>query len=125
VWVSNGPKHTVGRLDPKTNTVMAHIAVGKEPCSGLAVGFGSLWVPCCGDASLVRVDLKTGRGHRDAADRRRGTPRRHRDRRRERVDDDRRQGTLARIDPSTNKVVAEIYVAPGSFAVAFGEGAVW
>ena len=35
------------------------------------------------------------------------------------------KGTLARIDPATNKVVAEIYVAPGSFAVAFGEGAVW
>jgi YVTN family beta-propeller protein len=34
-------------------------------------------------------------------------------------------GTLARIDPATNTVVAEVYVAPGSFAVAFGEGAVW
>ena len=35
------------------------------------------------------------------------------------------KGTLARIDPATNKVVAEIYVAPGSYAVAFGENAVW
>jgi len=33
--------------------------------------------------------------------------------------------TLARVDPATNKVVAEIYVAPGSFAVAFGDNAVW
>ena len=35
------------------------------------------------------------------------------------------RGTLARIDPATNRTVAEIYVAPGSFAVAFGEDAVW
>jgi YVTN family beta-propeller protein len=36
-----------------------------------------------------------------------------------------KNGTLARIDPSTNKVVAEIYVARGSYTVAVGEGAVW
>ena len=35
------------------------------------------------------------------------------------------KGTLARIDPATNRVVAEISVAPGSFGIAFGEGAVW
>jgi YVTN family beta-propeller protein len=35
------------------------------------------------------------------------------------------KGTLARIDPDTNKVVAEISVPTGSFAAAFGEGAVW
>jgi len=48
-WVSNAPKSTVHRLDPKTNTVVAVIAVGKKPCSGLAAGFGSVWVPSCGD----------------------------------------------------------------------------
>src|SRR3982751_6140242 len=36
VWVSNGPKNTVHRLDPKTNEVVAAIEVGKRPCSGLA-----------------------------------------------------------------------------------------
>ena len=36
-----------------------------------------------------------------------------------------KNGTLARIDPATNKVVAEIYVARGSYMAAFGEGAVW
>ncbi len=33
------------------------------------------------------------------------------------------KGTLARFDPATNKVVAEIYVASGSFGLAFGGGA--
>ena len=49
VWVSNGPKNTVHRLDSKTNEAVAAIEVGKRPCSGLAAGFGSVWVPLCGD----------------------------------------------------------------------------
>src|SRR5215472_14353006 len=48
VWVTNGPKNTVHRLDPKTNQVVAAIEVGRKPCSGLAAGFGSIWVPVCG-----------------------------------------------------------------------------
>src|SRR4029078_5804432 len=32
---------------------------------------------------------------------------------------------LARVDPATNKTVAEIYLPPGSFAVAFGGNAAW
>src|ERR1044071_8499417 len=61
VWVSNYPKNTVARLDPKSNKVIAMIEVGSKPCSGLAVGFGSLWVPLCGDQGLARVDLKEGK----------------------------------------------------------------
>src|SRR5205085_1031440 len=57
VWVSNKPKGSIARLDTKTNTVAAIIPVGKDPCSGLAVGFGSLWVPNCGDSTIARVDL--------------------------------------------------------------------
>src|SRR5262249_921747 len=68
IWVSNGPKNTIHRLDVKTNTVAATIEVGKRPCSGLAAGFGSVWVPLCGDRpnvengakpALARVDIKT------------------------------------------------------------------
>ena len=65
VWVSNSPKNTVHRLDPKLNTVAATIQVGMHPCSGLAVGFGSLWVPNCGDKSggrsVMRVSLADGK----------------------------------------------------------------
>src|SRR6266850_7154122 len=59
VWVANGPKNTVHRLDTKTNKVAATVEVGKKPCSGLAAGFGSIWVPNCGDHTLSRVDMKT------------------------------------------------------------------
>lgn len=129
VWVSNSPKGTVHRLDPKTNTVAATIAVGAHPCSGLAAGFGSLWVPTCGDKTtaktLVRVSLKDGKveatlpfevpesegGLATGA----GSVWVMTD----------KAGTLTRIDPATNKAVAEIPVAPGSYAVAFGDDAVW
>src|SRR5689334_11146624 len=55
VWVTSSPKNTVSRLDPKTNTVAAVITVGRKPCSGLAAGFGSVWVPNCGDRTVSRI----------------------------------------------------------------------
>ncbi len=121
VWVSSAPKDLVGRLDPKTNTVVELVTVGKEPGSGLAAGFGSLWVPNCGDSTLSRIDLSTGKVSATVpmtfADSEGGiatgagsvwvvTD---------------QKSTLARIDPATNKIVAEMRVAPGSCAVAFGE----
>jgi YVTN family beta-propeller protein len=125
VWVSNGPKGTVHQLDPKTNTVLAAVTTGKEPCAGLAVGFDSLWVPNCGDKTLARVSLK---GAKLEATLPFGVP-----------DSEGgiaagagsvwimtdKNGTLTRIDPATNKAVAEIYVAPGSYTVFFGDDAVW
>jgi len=125
VWISNKPKNSVARIDPKTNKVAGIISVGKAPCSGLAIGFDSLWVPNCGDQTLSRVDLKTGRitatFPAGIADSEGGLA----------ASSDSiwmltdKKGTLARIDPGTNKVVAEIYVARGSYTVVFGEGAVW
>jgi virginiamycin B lyase len=125
VWISNRPKDSIARLDPKTNNVAAVIAVGKGPCSGLAAGFGSLWVPNCGDNTIARVDLKTGAV---AATIRTGIANSEgsiatgagsawimTD----------TKGTLARFDPATNALVAEIYVAPGSYGLTFGEDALW
>jgi virginiamycin B lyase len=124
VWVSNAPKGTVSRLDPGSNAVTT-VAAGKEPCSGLAAGFGSVWVPNCGDSTVTRLDLKDGASQATfpmtIADSEGGvaigagsfwilTD---------------TKGTLARVDPATNRTVAEIYVAPGSFAAAFGDNAVW
>src|SRR2546422_3513740 len=125
LWVSNAPKDTVSELDPKTNAVLATIAVGKHPCSGLATGFGSVWVPLCGDRALARVDVKTGKvtavvptGIADAEGSivaAAGSVWLLTD----------AKGTLARFDAATNALVAEIYVAPGSFGLAFGEDALW
>ncbi len=125
VWISNNPKNNISRLDPSTNEVGATITVAKTPCSGLAIAFGSVWVPICSDGSVQRVDAKSqkivasiasgvanteggitaGAGSiwmpSDAA------------------------GVLSRIDPATNKVVSKIPIAPGSFTAAFDAGSVW
>jgi virginiamycin B lyase len=125
MWISNKPKNSVARIDPKTNKVAEMIEVGKAPCSGLAIGFDSLWVPNCGDKTLSRVDLKTNKvtvtvpmGIGDSEGGLAVSP----DSVWMMTD---KNGTLARIDPATNKVVAEIYVARGSYMAAYGEGAVW
>ena len=126
VWVSNGPKNTVHKLDSKTNTVTATVEVGTKPCSGLVAAFGSLWVPNCTDKTVSRVDLKTSKvvatvqvgpaaseggltANGDSVW----------------VLSDPR-GVLSRIDPETNRVVAEIQVPPGSSVCVLGEdGGIW
>ncbi len=125
VWVSNYPANNVARLDPKTNKVAALIPVGKNPCSGIAAGFGSIWVPNCGDQTVSRIDKKTGQVTATfpitLAGSEGGIA----------VSADSfwiltdKKGILARVDPADNKVVAEVRVPPGSFAVAYGEGSLW
>jgi len=125
VWISNKPKGAITRLDPKTNKVAAIVRVGKEPCSGLAAGFGSVWVPNCGDKTLSRVDIATNKVVATIplgpADTEGGIT----------VSEDSvwyltdPKGVLSRIDPATNQAVAEIAVPPGSYTAFYGEGAVW
>jgi virginiamycin B lyase len=125
VWITSAQKNTVSRIDPRANRVVEHIVVGKGPCSGLASGFGSIWVPNCGDKTITRLDAKTGKAtatwpqtiaHSEGgvavgagsfwmmAD---------------------NKGTLARIDPANDTVIKSITIAAGSYAVAFGNDAVW
>jgi YVTN family beta-propeller protein len=125
VWLSDNPNGRVLRLDAKTNTIAATIAVGKNPSSGLAAGFGSLWVPICGEDALSRIDLRTneitatfptttsayeasiatGAGSiwlmTDA------------------------EGTLSRFDPDTNRVIATIQLSTGSYGLTFAEDSLW
>lgn len=124
-WVSSAPSNVVAQMDPKSSRVLALVTVGNNPNSGIAAGFGSVWVPVCGDNVLARVDLKTAkvtaRIPMTFADEEGGiavgagsvwvlTD---------------TKSTLARIDPTNNTVVAEIRVAPGSTATAFGENSVF
>lgn len=132
VWVTSGRRSLVGRLDPKTNTVAALIDTAQRPCSGLVAAFGTLWVPICGDPekpetkALQRIDLATNAivatlpvgpalseggitANADSV---------------WMLSDMR--GTLSRIDPSTNRVVADIQVPSGSSVVVLGEDqAIW
>jgi YVTN family beta-propeller protein len=124
IYVSNKPKNSIAKLDLKS-TKVEEIAGFHKPCSGLAVGFGSLWVPNCGDQTLARVDLKTSQItatiQTGVADSEGGIA----------VGTDsvwilsKPNSTLARIDPGNNKIVTEIELPTGCYAAAFGMGAVW
>ena len=59
VWVSSADVNRVTRLNARTNTVATVITV-KNPCSGLVADNGSLWIPSCGEHSLVKVNAETG-----------------------------------------------------------------
>jgi virginiamycin B lyase len=124
VWVTSSSTNSVTRLDAVANKAGESVTIAK-PCSGLAAGFGSLWVPSCADHNLVRVDLKTRRIVARIA----GGP----------ADSEggittgagsvwmvtSRNGVLARIDPTTNSIVARIKIPPNSYTAAFADGSVW
>ena len=59
VWVARFKRQSRVRLDAKTNHLGTIVTVAK-PCAGLVVSFGSLWIPSCGDHTVVRVDAETG-----------------------------------------------------------------
>ena len=124
VWVTSESTDSVVRLDPGSNRAGAQVGVHK-PCSGLAVGFGSLWIPSCGDHTIVRVVAESGAlqatiavGPADSeggiavgagsvwlvtsAD-----------------------GELTRVDAATNRVVARVRIPAGSFNPLFAYGSVW
>jgi len=126
VWVAGTRPYSVQRLDPITNRIVAKVAIPSEACSGLAFGFGSIWVPVCGKMpALVRVDAQKSKviatlpispageecGIATSTDSV------------WMVTD--KAGTLNRIDPATNSVRQKISIPPGSYNPIFNDGVVW
>lgn len=125
VWVANDALKSVQRIDVGTNALLARVKLPEEPCSGLSSGFGSLWVPLCGERpSLARVDLTTNAvtailpigpalsegGITTSSDS---------------VWLVVKNGTLARIDPATNHIRQTIAIPSGSYNPLYADGVVW
>ena len=126
VWVGTKGPNAVQRIDPRANVRTATILLPGNPCAGLAVGFGSLWVPLCAHPNrLARVDLRTRSvtllpglgpaakegGITTSADSV------------WLVTDAR--GVLARIDPSTGRIRQRVPVPTGSFNPLYSGGRIW
>lgn len=126
VWVGSTGPFAVHRIDPKTNKRVATVKLPGEPCAGLAIGFGSLWVPLCGRTQmLAKVDLDTNKllnvfkiGAAAAEAGITASP----DSVWLVVDKD---GSLARIDPATGAVRQTIRIPAGSYNPFYSDGQVW
>ncbi len=129
VWVTSSRAGLVTELDARSNQPGRTIAANK-PCSGLLYAEGSLWIPSCGDHSLLRADPATGailaRIPAGPADSEggiaagagsiwlvtdAGSPS--------------ADGTLTRISAETNTVQAAIPIPSGSVNPLFADGALW
>jgi streptogramin lyase len=126
VWVGSTGPFAVHRIDPKSNRVVASVALAGAPCAGLAVGFHSLWIPLCTAVpSLAKVDLAANRLSATfdigAAAAEAGVT----------VDEKGvwlvtdKNGTLVRIDPVSGKVRETVHIAAGSYNPHYSAGIVW
>ena len=126
VWVASTGPFAVHRIDPTTNKRVATVKLGGEPCAGLATGFGSLWIPLCGDTpALARVDLKSNVvigllkiGPAAAEGGITASPDSI-----WLVTD--KSGSLVRIDPGTGMIRQTIRVPAGSYNPFYYEGRIW
>lgn len=124
VWVLDLDAGTVARVETKDNTVGAPAAVAEAPCAAPLVAFGSVWVADCSGPALVRIPLD----HEKPAEVLTATIR--------------DAGALAsgagsvwmvvgetgavlRVDPDTNRAVADLPVHHGARALVFAEESLW
>jgi virginiamycin B lyase len=124
LWVTSSSANHVVRLDTATNKPGTIITLQK-PCSGLAIGFGSLWIPSCGSHNLARADAVTGVIQATIP----ASP----------ADSEggittgagsvwlvtSSSSELDRIDPATNAVLARIQLPKGSFNPIYAGDSVW
>jgi streptogramin lyase len=117
----------LSRIDPKTKENKFGEPIGglKQPCGGVVNAFTSLWVANCGDGTLARLDAKTFKVTKKL-ETGTGAARTGIAATADSVwmlTDSR--GTLSRIDPAQNLVVAEFRVYADCNTLIFGETALW
>lgn len=123
VWIGT----TTGAIpiDAKDNKAGDRVATVKMPCSGLATGFGSTWIPDCGEKAVVRLVAKTNELKSTIASGAAATLQGVA------ATDDSiwaltdELGTFSRIDPETGKVVAETRLPAGCTSVVYAEKSLW
>jgi len=123
VWITSARVNHVVQLIAATNKVGLIVDV-RRPCSGLAYGFGSIWIPSCGGHSVVRVDSVTGKKLAEIA----GDPANSEGGITVGADSVwmvTKPSTLVRINPKTNAISATIQLPLGSENPLFSDNFVW
>lgn len=123
VWATN-----TGRVERWSRTGKLAEAPVARPCGAMAIAASSLWVANCKDKVLTRIDLATAKvvaavptGVANAKEGEMIVA----------AGDgsvwigSNAKGEIARIDPTTNTVVATVKVAPGAYFLAYGFDALW
>jgi virginiamycin B lyase len=128
LWIANITLKEVERVSAATNTVSSRIKLPGVPCSGIAYGFGSVWVPICGakgaGRSLVRIDAATNRVKATLPI----TPANSEGAITTSPDSvwlATADGVLSRIDPATGSVRQNIRVAKGSQNPVYAGRTIW
>ncbi len=125
VYIPNGLKSSVDKVDPKTAKAGEGLTAVSKPCAGMVSAFSSLWVTGCGDGSLTRFDAKTFKQTAKLTvgiDSVRGAIAAGTDSIWMLTDG---KTTLARIDPDQNQVISELRLPAGCSHLVFGETALW
>jgi len=126
VWVGSTGPNAVSEIDPRANRLVSTVPLPGNPCAGLAIGHGALWVPLCAEPNaLVRLDLSTrkvtlvaGIGPADREGGITSSP----DSIWLIVD---QKATLARIDPRSGRLRQAIRVPRGSYNPLYSVGQIW
>lgn len=138
VWAAN--RGFVTRVDPATSKILAVLPVGSTGDSGVAVGEGAVWA--LGFPGVVRIDPATnavvaripiaqnvtgfgGPSPTALAVGESAVWVANRFIERNQFALSGKRGTVSRIDPGTNAIVATIPVGREPFGIAAGDGAVW
>jgi streptogramin lyase len=113
------------KIDAAKNDPGSPVAALAKPCGGAISAFKSVWIPTCGDISVIRLDPKTWKPSATiASGAASARPALAAGSDSVWMFTDNRT-TLSRIDPDQNAIVAELRLPAGCSAVAFGETALW
>ena len=121
VWVANRGENAVVRINPRTNSVVKTITVGRSP-RGLAVGGGVVWVASEDDDVVTRIDAESYSTTTITVGDAPGAVAFGADAVWVVNSGD---ATVSRIDPETNEVVETIALAHRPAGVAVSGGTVW
>jgi YVTN family beta-propeller protein len=121
IWVANTLSKTVARLDPGTLESQGGISLGDQP-SAIAVGFEKVWVTSMTGNSLMVIDVETERlatslpiGHGPTGVAVGGDA----------VWVSLSQGSLARVDPASNRIDRTLQLPGPAGGVAASGDVVW